>query len=158
MIVANSRIFAVFRREFGVSHFSIIGNSYEVVKGRIRFAQVKYALGVIASAAYHDFTSSPTNDWADTEMPVDAPSFVGPTKSLNKWPQPPCPKWSYSWDNYYGVEDVKAVRITVRRGDLSSIWSFCLQNYGGNCQGDDGYGGSPPEISTTNNKYVYCNE
>jgi prepilin-type N-terminal cleavage/methylation domain-containing protein len=136
---------------------AIMEVSYDAVKSRVRYAQIKANLDIISQVAYSDFTSNKNNDWAAMVMPGNAPSFVG-TNDLPTWPQPPCPGWMYSYDNYFAIPGVSAVRLTVRRADLSSIWSYCLDNYGGNCEGDDGFGGHPPDISSATVKHVYCSE
>ncbi len=140
--------------------FSLVGASYESLKAKVRFAHVVSDFDTIYHAAVNDYTSSPTNDWADNPGAYGAPpSFVGggAGKSLNKWPTPPCGNWMYSWDNFYGVGTIQAVRITLRKTDLTPIWSRCVQNYGGDCTAPDFFG-VPQEFSTVGTKYVYCNE
>jgi prepilin-type N-terminal cleavage/methylation domain-containing protein len=140
-----------------IAILSAVGSvSYTALQQRTRFSQIKGDIDAIAKAAFSDFSGSPTNEWAAMVMPGAAPSFSA--GHLSSWPTPPCLGWMYSYDNFFGVPGVQAVRITVRRPDLSSIWSMCLQNYGGNCQGDDGFGGTPPEISTLASRYVTCGE
>lgn len=133
---------------------------YETLQARIRYSQIKADLGVISHAAYEDFTSDRNNEWADFVIPGDPPDFVGPNGTISKWPSTPCPNWVYSWDNLFGVPGVNAVRLTVRRAfDGPAIYSYCLENYGGSCQGADPIGGgTPPEISTVGIKHIYCNE
>ena len=137
--------------------FSMVGAFYDSLKAKMRYAQLRADFDQIAQAAFNDFTSSTSYDWAPFVAPGDPPSFVT-SGLLNKWPRPPCPFWTYSWDNFYGVPGVQAIRLTVRRKDLSAVWSFCLESYKGNCAGPDFWGGSAPEISSVNTKYVYCNE
>ncbi len=136
--------------------YGVLGATYDSLKARMRFSHIRGDMDAIAKAAFADFAAHPNNEWAAMVMPGDPPSFVG--KNLNRWPTPPCPGWYYSWDNFYGVPSVQAVRITVRRHDLSAIWNLCLQNYEGNCNGDDGFGGTPPAIDLIDSKYVSCGE
>lgn len=136
--------------------YSVIGASYDALKAKVRFAQVKADFDSMTHAAFNDFTSSSTNDWAVAVMPGVAPSFAGGS-TLNKWPQPPCAGWIYSWENYYGIPGVNSVRITLRKANYDALWSVCLQNYDGNCQGDDGFG-APTELTAVSSHYIYCNE
>lgn len=144
-----------------MSILSAIGTAgYETLQARVRYSQVRAALDIISRAAYEDFTSDLNNEWADFVIPGDPPDFVGPSGTLTTWPIAPCPNWVYSWDNLYGVPGVNAVRVSLRRAfDGPALYSFCLENYGGSCQGVDPIGGgAPPEISSVPNKHFYCNE
>jgi prepilin-type N-terminal cleavage/methylation domain-containing protein len=131
--------------------------SYDTVKAKIRYAQVKADFDAMTQAAYNDFTTSRDNLWALNVALGTPPSFT--VAELKKWPAPPCPGWFYNWENYSAVPAVSAVRLTLHRADASALWSYCLENYGGNCMGNDG-SGVPLEVTAlpTTYKYIYCNE
>ncbi len=130
--------------------------SYDALQARLRFNVVKANMDAISKAAFVDFTSSKDHVWAPMVAPGSAPSFTA--SHLSKWPEPPCPGWMYGWDNYYGVATVKAVRVTVYQRNGHALWSICLENYGGDCEGADMFGDSPTELSKVTDRYVYCNE
>jgi prepilin-type N-terminal cleavage/methylation domain-containing protein len=136
---------------------AIVVASYETFKARIRFSQVRADLDGIVQAAYSDYTSSKDNTWALNVALGAAPSFVG--TELRKWPQAPCPGWFYSWENYSAVPAINAVRVTIHRTDATALWSFCMENYGGDCVADDG-SGTPTDIASlpSGSKYIYCSE
>src|SRR5437879_1149336 len=111
--------------------------SYDTIKAKIRYSQIKADMDGITQAAYTDFTSSRDNTWAlNVASPGDSPSFVG--TELKKWPQPPCPGWFYNWENYSAIPAVNAVRVTIHKSDAAPFGSFCLENYGGDCIRNNG--------------------
>ena len=134
---------------------SIVNVSYDTVKARARYSKLKGDMDGIAQAAYNDYTTN-NNTWALNVMPGDPPSFVN-SGELLLWPSTPCPNWFYSWENYSAVPAVKAVRVTLHKGDLSAYWSYCLANEQGTCLGDDGTG-VPLDVSSVDTPYIYCNE
>ena len=136
---------------------AIVSASYETLKARIRYSQVRADLNGIVQAAYTDYTSSRDNTWAPNVLPIGTgPSFVG--TELKKWPQAPCPQWFYSWDNYAALPP-NVIRITIHHTDGTALWSYCLENYGNDCLVDDGTG-TPINIATlpSSSRYIYCSE
>ncbi len=134
---------------------AIVSVSYQTMVDKAHFSKARADMVTIAQTAYNDYTAN--GSWAPIELPGDLPpTFV--SSGLEQWPVPPCPSWSYSWDNFSGFP-ADSIRITLRRPDQSPLWSFCLQTYGANCQSLDVYTGlASTEISTIDTTHFTCAE
>jgi len=134
---------------------SVVSVSYKTMIDKAHFSKAYADIKLIAQTAYNDYTS--TGLWAPVELPGDLPpSFAA--NGLESWPIPPCPGWSYSWDNFSGFP-ADYIRITLRRPDHTPLWSFCLEAYGNNCLALDAYSGVPStEISTIDVNSFTCAE
>jgi prepilin-type N-terminal cleavage/methylation domain-containing protein len=134
---------------------SIVSVSYKTMIDRAHFSKVVADMDLISQTAYNDFTT--TNNWAPIELPGNLPASFA-ASGLPTWPIPPCPGWTYSWDNFMGFP-ADSIRITLRRPDLSPLWSSCLQNYSGNCQDLDNYTGMTTiPIGSVDTVYFNCSE
>ena len=128
---------------------------YEVMVEKAHFSKIEADMKTITETAYSDYTN--TGNWAPIELPGDLPpSFA--TNGLPAWPLPPCPGWSYSWDNFSGFP-ADSIRITLRRPDMTPLWSSCLQSYGTTCLSLDFYTGlNTIEMSTLDTTHFNCNQ
>ena len=133
----------------------VVSVGYRTVIDKAHFSKALADIKLIAQTAYNDFTSS--GNWAPVELPGDLPSTFA-TNGLTEWPVPPCPGWTYSWDNFSGFP-ADYIRISLRRPDLTPLWSFCLETYGGDCKALDAYTGvSSLEISSLDTTSFTCTE
>jgi prepilin-type N-terminal cleavage/methylation domain-containing protein len=137
---------------------AIASASYDVLKANLRFSKVRADMDAIAKSAYNDFTT--TNVWAPLTF-ASMPANWASNGELRQWPAAPCPGWYYSWEDWSAF-GYPVTQVTIRRGDNTLLWGFCLDTAGGssNCQiADPIFGGSgATDINTTNTHAAYCNE
>jgi prepilin-type N-terminal cleavage/methylation domain-containing protein len=131
--------------------------SYDTIKAKIRYSQIKGDMDGIAQAAYNDYTTN--GIWAALTFGAMPPSWSN-NHELKSWPNPPCAAWSYSFEDWSTfIPPYPVVMVSLRRANNTLLWSYCLDtSQGGSCQTDPLYGGPTREISTVQGAYVYCNE
>ena len=137
---------------------AILSASYGVMQANGRASRTKGDMDAIAHAGYADYSFN--NQWADLTLPAGMPPTFAAEGLLTAWPSPPCPNYSYTWDNWYTAFDIPAVRVTLRRPDQTPLWSYCVDTFGGgNCDAADPVtGGVPIELTTNNVNAFYCTE
>lgn len=132
---------------------SVILVALNSARGRGRYATVIQQMRQIRVAAEMEVANSGL-------YPEDA--YEGQTAgfvSMPKWPTPPCPGWSYDWDNWwpqYGGSTYgdNAIRITLRRPDISAVYYYCITSLDGNCIASQAQGG----VNITTVKTITCKE
>ena|GEM_PF-2320069 len=132
---------------------SVVLASLNSARGKARFAQAVATMNSIEKAAtleYDDF-----NNYAPDVGGGATPRFV--PKYLSAWPTPPCPGWTYDWENWSSVllgGSPAIVRVSLRRaGTLpSAVYWYCIDTTG-DCRPSDG-----ANIRTVTNKTLTCNE
>jgi prepilin-type N-terminal cleavage/methylation domain-containing protein len=135
---------------------SIVTVSYESFTARARYSKVEADMDQIAHAGYVDYTNN-LGVWDISPNPWTPPPGI--TQMLEQWPVPSCPGYYYSWDNG-AIFGLNVVRVSLRRAsDESSLWSYCVNTFGGgDCQATDIYGGTSVEITSADIGHFYCNE
>jgi prepilin-type N-terminal cleavage/methylation domain-containing protein len=133
--------------------------SYDTLKAKARYSQVRADMDAIAQAAYNDYSTNAI--WAPLSFSV-MPANWAANHELSRWPAPPCPGWYYSWEDWSAF-GYSVTQVTLRRGNNTLLWGYCVDTLGGgssNCQiSDPIFGGSSAtDLSAIVNRYVYCNE
>ena|ERR1700687_627340 len=129
--------------------------SYDTVKAKIRYSQIKADMDGISQAAYNDYTTNGV--WAALTFGAMPPSW-STSRELKSWPNAPCSGWYYSFEDW-SLFGVPSTQVTLRRKNNTLLWSYCLDTSGGgSCQTDPLFGGVTRELSTIQAAYIYCNE
>ena len=97
------------------------------IKWRLHYNHALQDMQKIAEAAKADYALQ--KDYAPQVMPgVLPPRFE---KTLATWPDPPCPGWTYGWDNWVGIPGAdNTVRITLRNPHLYAVYYLCISSSG----------------------------
>jgi len=141
---------------------SIVAVSYESFIARTRYSKTVGDMYQIAHAGFTDYTNNldvagGMGAWDIAPNPWTPPPRI--SQLLDQWPQSSCPGFYYSWDNG-AIFGLNVVRVSLRRSsDESSMWSYCVNTFGGgNCSATDLFGGTPVELTATSIDHFYCNE
>jgi len=124
---------------------SVVLASLNSARGKGRYANAVATMNSIEQAAILDYDTY--NNYAPDVGTATAPRFV--PAYLSAWLTPPCPGWTYDWENWDGGG---TIRVTLRRPDTSSVYYYCIETTG-NC--NDGNGAN---IRTLSSKTLTCNE
>jgi len=104
---------------------SVILASLNTARDKGRYALVIQQMQQIAEAAQIDVANTGV-------YPPDVVPNVNPgLTTMTTWPTPPCPGWTYDWDNWDPADGgsnigYPAVRVTIRRTDVSPVYYFCI--------------------------------
>lgn len=127
---------------------SIVFASLNGARGKARYARILGDFNAMRTAAELDADvrgGAYAADLCPNQNPF--PQY------LPLWPQPPCPGWSYDWENWGNGE---TIRITMRDDGLTSCsggtrkYYFCIFTTG-NCTASDGI-----NITTVADKSISC--
>ena len=124
---------------------------------RARFSRVRADLKQITLAAQLDFDSN--GNWAPDGWPGQPTRFV--PGYLARWPSPPCPGWTYDWENWDGGGNTYTRRTTVRRtsqggSGANGVYYLCIDSSNSTCDAGGPVGGS--DITAVTNGQITCNE
>lgn len=95
-------------------------------RDKARYARMMSDFDAIYKAALLDEASR--GSWASDVGPNQAPAFVPST--LSAWPIPPCPSFTYDWENWSGGNDI---RISIRNASVGAIYFKCIYQNGISC-------------------------
>jgi prepilin-type N-terminal cleavage/methylation domain-containing protein len=131
---------------------SVVLVSLNGARNKARYSRVLADMAQIGKAAEMYNTSSANG------YPVDVgqgamPSELAPY--LSKWPTPPCPNWTYDWENWVNGNSVY-IRTTLRRPDISALYFYCYSQTNATDCGIS-YGGGV-DITAVASKIITCNE
>lgn len=136
--------------------FALISPRFFNLAARAKYAQVAADIRTLVTIAKTQFTDQEAfaNETLPGEMPSEFQSYI------SLWPKPPCPGWSYDWENNVDVNLQGFARITVRNGGDKAMFYRCVHVYGNSsaCEdpGDFIFGGQ--DISTLGTKVITCQE
>src|SRR5262245_61208037 len=78
---------------------AIASASYETLKAKARYSQVRADMDAIAQAAYNDYSTNLV--WAPLSFGAMPPNWAtNGGGELPRWPIPPCSGWYYSWEDW----------------------------------------------------------
>ena len=150
---------------------AIVSASWDTLQARIRYSAARANMDSIANAGYVDYTLSDSNSQGSnwdvlTIVPGQAPPRIMARKLLTKWPDPPCPGWFYTWDNWDGTSQsglnstgLESIRVSLRKANATAYFSYCVNSFAnGRCAEQDPLSGSAPiEISgKVLDPHLYC--
>jgi prepilin-type N-terminal cleavage/methylation domain-containing protein len=131
--------------------------SYDTLQAKTRYSKVAADMDAIAQTAMNDYSTNAV--WAPLTF-GSMPAIWSTNGELRAWPMAPCPGWYYSWEDW-SVFGLPVTQVTLRRANNTLLWGYCVDTMSGtgNCQvADPVFGGSATELSSIQNRYVYCNE
>ncbi len=135
---------------------AIVSASWETLQARIRYSAAKANMDAIANAGYTDFANN--GDW-DVMSLLGMPPRIAANRLLSKWPDPPCPGWFYTWDNWDGTAGFLSIRVSLRKANQTAVLSYCVNSYAnGTCADQDPLSSAAPiEISgKVLDPHIYC--
>ena len=124
---------------------SVVLLSLNDARSKARLARTLANMKNIAAAAELDYHAN--GNYAPEVNLGDPPRFV-PTY-LASWPGPPCPNWTYDWDNLAGGT---ILRVRLKRPNIITLYYYCIYTTG-SC----GDGNGSNILSATSN-VITCNE
>ncbi len=105
---------------------SIVMTSLASARAKGRYGRVVSELQSIDNAV--EFVNNSTGSYpADVLQNVMPP---GVSSYLAVWPTPPCPGWTYDWENW---SSGKQLYITVRNTVNNAVAYFCVSDSVNNC-------------------------
>lgn len=127
---------------------SVVFASVNSARGKARYARIVADFREMKTAAELD-ADARGGAYAGDLCPNQNPF----PQYLNTWPKPPCPGWSYDWENWGGGE---TIRITMRNAGLSACEAGTRRYYScifttGNRTASDGI-----DINTVAEKSLSC--
>src|SRR5258708_3631983 len=96
--------------------------SYGTLQAKTRYSKVATDMDAIAQSAMNDYTTNAV--WAPLTFGA-MPAIWSTNGELRVWPQAPCPGWYYSWEDW-SVFGIPAVQVTLRRGNNTLLWGYCV--------------------------------
>jgi prepilin-type N-terminal cleavage/methylation domain-containing protein len=136
---------------------AIIDLSYDTIKAKIRYSQIKADMDGIAQAAYNDYTTN--GIWGALTFAAMPPTWTA-SRELQRWPSPPCSGWYYSFEDWTTFPTpYPVVWVSLRRQNSTALWTYCLDtSQSSSCEMDPLNSIPTQELSTIQGAYIYCNE
>jgi prepilin-type N-terminal cleavage/methylation domain-containing protein len=140
---------------------SIAVTYYDTFMAHVRWSSVKANMDSIGKAAFMDYANNLA--WPPLTFGAMPPSPSNMAQLLPQWPQPPCPGWYYSWEDW---EPAYATSwVTLRKSDNSAYYAYCVGTNGGSataCGVDPFNPTAPPPIEIASNesmdRHIFCDQ